>query len=81
MMSRPSSVVPIFQVVIRGEAWSRAAKYRWMSLVYVSSPGVPTIRPRNLSGVGTFDDAGRWSTSSVLIRASCRYSLIFLVYS
>src|SRR5688572_901745 len=52
-----------------------------MSFAYVSSPGVPTIRPRNLSGVGTVVDAGRWSTSSVVIRGSCRYSLIFRVYS
>src|SRR5688572_1010940 len=52
-----------------------------MSFAYVSSPGVPTIRPRNLSGVGTVLDAGRWSTSSVVIRGSCRYSLIFRVYS
>src|SRR5215218_2606049 len=52
-----------------------------MSFAYVSSPGVPTMRPRNLSGVGTVLDAGRWSTSSVVIRGSCRYSLIFRVYS
>src|SRR5688500_8443776 len=52
-----------------------------MSFAYVSSPGVPTIRPRNLSGVGTVLDAGRGSTSSVVIRGSCRYSLIFRVYS
>src|SRR6476661_10003869 len=52
-----------------------------MSFAYVSSPGVPTMRPRNLSGVGTVLDAGRWSTSSVVMRGSWRYSLIFLVYS
>src|SRR5919199_2097006 len=52
-----------------------------MSLAYVSSPGVPTIRPRNFSGVGTVLDAGRWSTSSVVMRGSWRYSLIFAVYS
>src|SRR5690242_21482188 len=52
-----------------------------MSFAYVSSPGVPTMRPRNLSGVGTVPDAGRWSTSSVVMRGSWRYSLIFLVYS
>src|SRR4051812_48988839 len=52
-----------------------------MSFAYVSSPGCPTTRPRNLSGVGTVLDAGRWSTSSVVIRESWRYSLIFFVYS
>ena len=34
------------------------------------SPGMPTARPRNASGVGTESDAGRWSTSSVVIRGS-----------
>src|SRR5688572_1729492 len=52
-----------------------------MSFAYVSSPGVPTMRPKNLSGVGTVADAGRWSTSSVVMRGSWRYSLIFAVYS
>src|SRR3954468_12754993 len=52
-----------------------------MSLACVSSPGVPTMRPRNLSGVGTVLDAGRWSTNSVVMRESWRYSLIFAVYS
>src|SRR3954454_9727365 len=52
-----------------------------MSFAYVSSPGVPTILPRVFSGVGTVLDAGRWSTSSVVIRGSWRYSLIFFVYS
>src|SRR5579863_8698365 len=39
------------------------------------------MRPRNLSGEGTVSDAGMWSTSSVLIRGSCRYSWMSLVYS
>src|ERR1043165_4945559 len=52
-----------------------------MSSDRVSSPGVPTIWPKNLSGVGTLVDAGRWSTSSVVIRGSVRYSLILAVYS
>src|SRR5256885_7806397 len=52
-----------------------------MSFAYVSSPVVPTIRPRNLSGVGTVFDAGRWSTSSVVMRGSCRYRLISAVYA
>src|SRR5688572_23721129 len=52
-----------------------------MSFAYVSSPGVPTMRPKNLSGVGTLLDAGRWSTSSVEMRGSWRYSLILAVYS
>src|SRR3954469_10395080 len=52
-----------------------------MSLAYVSSPGVPGIRPKNFSGVGIVSEAGRWSTSSVLIRGSCVYSLILAVYS
>src|SRR5258708_28814999 len=52
-----------------------------MCFAYVSSPGVPTMRPRNLSGVGTVADAGRWSTSSVVIRGSWRYSLILAVYA
>src|SRR5829696_4632013 len=52
-----------------------------MSFEYVSSPGVPTIRLKNFSGVGTVADAGRWSTSSVEMRGSWRYSLIFAVYS
>src|SRR4029453_8284023 len=37
--------------------------------------------PRNLSGVGTLSDAGRWSTSSVEIRGSGKYCLMALVYS
>src|SRR4051812_14831633 len=37
--------------------------------------------PRNLSGVGTVADAGRWSTSSVEIRGSERLALILAVYS
>jgi hypothetical protein len=28
-------------------------------LAYVSSSGVPTMRPRNFSGVGTVSEAGR----------------------
>jgi hypothetical protein len=52
-----------------------------MSFALVSSPGVPTIRPWNLSGVGTVADAGKWSTSSVVMRGSCSYSLILAVYS
>src|ERR1051326_1640540 len=52
-----------------------------MSLAWVSSPGVPTILPKNLRGVGTVLEAGRWSTSSVVMRGSWRYSLIFFVYS
>src|SRR5687768_5886031 len=52
-----------------------------MSFAYVSSPGVPAIRPWNLSGVGTVLLAGRWSTSSVVMRASCRCSLILAVYA
>src|SRR6185503_7803799 len=52
-----------------------------MSFAYVSSPGVPGMWPRNLSGVGTVADAGRWSTSSVVMRGSVRYSLIFAVYA
>jgi hypothetical protein len=47
-----------------------------MSFAYVSSPGVPGMRPKNLSGDGTLSLAGMWSTSSVLIRGSCVYSLI-----
>src|SRR5215472_11091152 len=39
------------------------------------------MRPRNLSGEGTVSDAGMWSTSSVVMRGSCRYSFISLVYS
>src|SRR5262245_15269570 len=39
------------------------------------------MRPKNLSGVGTTSDAGRWSTSSVITRGSAVYSLIFAVYS
>ena len=39
------------------------------------------MRLKNLSGVGTVSEAGRWSTSSVEIRGSCRCSLIFAVYS
>src|ERR1035441_7512282 len=39
------------------------------------------MRPRNLSGDGTVSDAGMWSTSSVVMRGSCRYSLMSLVYS
>src|ERR1043166_6505593 len=52
-----------------------------MSLAWVSSPGVPTILPKNLRGVGTVLEAGRWSTNSVVMRGSWRYSLIFFVYS
>src|SRR5215472_4663921 len=52
-----------------------------MSFAYVSSPGLPGIRPRNFSGEGTVSDAGMWSTSSVVMRGSCRYSLMSLVYS
>src|ERR1700733_371595 len=52
-----------------------------MSLAYVSSPGVPGIRPKNLSGDGTVSEAGMWSTSSVVTRGSWRYCLISLVYS
>ena len=37
--------------------------------------------PRNFNGVGTLSDAGRWSTSSVVIRGSDKYSLILAVYS
>src|ERR1043166_2815052 len=37
--------------------------------------------PKNLSGVGTLSDAGRWSTSSVEIRGSINSDLIFAVYS
>ena len=33
------------------------------------------------SGDGTVSEAGMWSTSSVVIRGSCRYSLMSLVYS
>src|ERR1039458_6025132 len=39
------------------------------------------MRPRNLRGEGTVSDAGMWSTSSVVMRGSCRYSLMSLVYS
>src|ERR1035438_3353338 len=39
------------------------------------------MRPRNLRGEGTVSDAGIWSTSSVVMRGSCRYSLMSLVYS
>jgi hypothetical protein len=35
--------------------------------------------PRNLSGVGTVLEAGRWSTRSVEKRGSVRYSLILAV--
>src|ERR1035441_2707005 len=52
-----------------------------MSLAYVNSPGLPGMRPRNLRGEGTVSDAGMWSTSSVVMRGSCRYSLMSLVYS
>src|SRR5258708_22429291 len=52
-----------------------------MSLAYVSSPGLPGMRPRNFSGDGTDADAGMWSTSSVVTRESVRYSLISFVYS
>src|SRR3569833_4677010 len=37
--------------------------------------------PRNLSGVGTVADAGRWSTSSVEMRGSDSRCLISDVYS
>src|SRR5882724_11180801 len=39
------------------------------------------MRPRNLSGEGTVSEAGMWSTNSVVIRGSCKYSWISLVYS
>src|ERR1043166_3755274 len=39
------------------------------------------MRPKNLSGEGTVSDAGMWSTSSVEMRGSCRYSLMSRVYS
>src|SRR5579883_2704194 len=39
------------------------------------------MRPRNLSGEGTVSEAGMWSTSSVVMRGSCRYSWISRVYS
>ena len=39
------------------------------------------MRPKNLSGDGTVSEAGMWSTSSVVMRGSCRYCLISLVYS
>src|SRR5271169_1532187 len=39
------------------------------------------MRPRNFSGEGTVSDAGMWSTSSVEMRGSWRYSLMSLVYS
>src|SRR5215469_15639739 len=39
------------------------------------------MRPRNFNGEGTVSDAGMWSTSSVVMRGSCRYSLMSLVYS
>src|SRR6188508_3681158 len=37
--------------------------------------------PRNLSGVGTLSDAGRWSTSSVEMRESVSELLMSAVYS
>src|SRR5579872_2298447 len=52
-----------------------------MSSAYVSSPGVPGIRPRNFNGDGTLSEAGMWSTSSVVTRGSCKYCLINFVYS
>src|SRR4051812_32052483 len=39
------------------------------------------MRPRNFKGEGTVSDAGMWSTSSVVRRGSCRYSLMSFVYS
>src|SRR5581483_9213118 len=39
------------------------------------------MRPRNFSGEGTVSEAGMWSTSSVVMRGSCRYSLMRRVYS
>src|SRR3954469_15684842 len=44
-------------------------------------PRWPTMWPRNLSGVGTVAEAGRWSTSSVEMRGSDNSCLIFAVYS
>src|ERR1051325_12035403 len=82
LISRPSSLLPITQYLARvGAASATALRYRLMSSDLVSSPGVPTMCPKNFSGVGTLLDAGRWSTSSVVIRGSVRYSLIFAVYS
>src|SRR5215831_7749952 len=52
-----------------------------MSFAYVSSPGVPGMRPKNFSGDGTLSDAGMWSTSSVVMRGSCRCCRISFVYS
>src|SRR6185503_7575875 len=52
-----------------------------MSFAYVSSPGVPAMRLKNFKVVGTVSEAVRWATSSVVIRESCRYPLIFAVYS
>jgi hypothetical protein len=43
----------------RGDAAAMARMYLWIWLAYVSSPGVPTMRPLNWRGVGTVAEAGR----------------------
>src|SRR6266550_1536692 len=52
-----------------------------MSTAWSRRPESPTMWPRNLSGVGTVADAGKWSTSSVEIRGSESRFLIIAVYS
>src|SRR5215475_447335 len=51
-----------------------------MTFEYVRVSGAPTMWPRVFSGVGTVDEAGRWSTRFVLKNDSVVYSRICFVY-
>ncbi len=58
-MSRPSSVWPIVHIEIAVRRLVERLVVAWMSFAYVSSPGVPGMRPKNFSGVGIVSEAGR----------------------
>ena len=66
IISRPSSLSPSEKTFTRGDEAATARKYLLRSSVRDSLPMVPGTYPRTLSGLGTVDDAGRWSTSSVV---------------